>query len=143
MSGIVVGYNGTKNAEAALTWAMDRAAAEGRPLIVLTVNEVAMNPYTGSPSEVPADRDLLEKARQDAEQTARRLAARHSPEPKVAVKAMNGLVGEELVAASEDADMLVIGSSGQREFPALRVSAVATKVAHYSRCPVVIVPPAT
>jgi len=37
--------------------------------------------------------------------------------------------------------MLVIGSCGQREFPALRVSEVATKVAHYSSCPIVIVPP--
>ena len=143
MSGIVVGYNGSENAEAALIWAMERAVTEHRALTILTVNEVAVNPYTGSPSEVPADNVLLEKARGMAGQTAERLSRNFSPAPHVVVKALTGLVGEELVLASEDADMLVIGSSGQREFPALRVSNVATKIAHYASCPVVLVPPAT
>jgi nucleotide-binding universal stress UspA family protein len=56
---------------------------------------------------------------------------------------LNGFASQELVAASHVADMLVIGSRGQLGFPALRVSAIATKVAHYSTCPVVIVPPAS
>ena len=73
---------------------------------------------------MPSDAVLLERAR------------------RAAVTAMNGFAGQELVAASHVADMLVIGSRGQLGFPALRVSAIATKVAHYSTCPVVIVPPA-
>ena len=58
------------------------------------------------------------------------------------VTALSGFAGQELVDASRGADLLVIGSRGQRGFPALRVSEIATKVAHYADCPVVIVPPA-
>jgi hypothetical protein len=46
--------------------------------------------------------------------------------PTVTVCALPGLAGEELIAASLHADTLVIGSRGQRDYPALRVSEVAT-----------------
>jgi nucleotide-binding universal stress UspA family protein len=62
--------------------------------------------------------------------------------PTVTVNTVTGLAGQELISASRHADMLVIGCRGQREFPALRVSEVAMKVAHYSYCPIVVVPPA-
>jgi nucleotide-binding universal stress UspA family protein len=142
MPGIVVGYDGSENAKYALSWAMQRAVTEQLPLTVLTVNEVAINPYTGQPSTVPEDPIMLDKARQAAEDATAKVTWDLRITPTVKVNAVTGLVGDELIAASRDADMLVIGSQGQREFPALRVSEVATKVAHYSSCPIVIVPPA-
>jgi nucleotide-binding universal stress UspA family protein len=142
MPGIVVGYDGSENAEYALSWAMKRAATEHLPLTALTINEVAVNPYTGQPSVVPEDAIMLEKARQAAEDAVAKISRKMSKPPTVTVNAVTGLAGEELIMASRHADMLVIGSRGQREFPALRVSEVATKVAHYSSCPIVIVPPA-
>ena len=142
MSGIVVGYDGSENAEYALSWAMQRAAAEHRPLTVLTVNEVAVNPYTGQPSTVPEDALMLEEARQAAKDAVAKVSHEPDKPPGVTVKAITGLAGEELIAASHDADMLVIGSQGRRGFPPLRVSEIATKVAHYSTCPIVMVPPA-
>ena len=142
MPGIVVGYDGSENAEYALRWAVRRAVAESVPLTVLTVNEVAMNPYTGLPSVVAEDAVMLGKARQAAEDVVAKVSGELGEPPAVGVSAVSGLAGEELIVASRDADMLVIGSRGQREFPALRVSEIATKVAHYSSCPVVIVPPA-
>jgi nucleotide-binding universal stress UspA family protein len=143
MPGIVVGYDGSRNAEYALSWAMERSATEHLPLNVLTINEVAVSPFTGQPSIVPEDAVLLEKARQAAEDAVVKVSHKMTKMPTVTVNAVTGLAGEELIAASRHADMLVIGSRGQREFPALRVSEVATKVAHYSACPVVIVPPAS
>jgi nucleotide-binding universal stress UspA family protein len=142
MPGIVVGYDGSENAEYALGWAMQRAAAEHLPLTVLTINEVAVSPYTGQPSVIPEDAVMLQKARQAAEDAVAKVSQKVSEMPAVTVNAVTGLAGEELISASHHADMLVIGSRGQREFPALRVSEVATKVAHYSSCPIVMVPPA-
>jgi nucleotide-binding universal stress UspA family protein len=141
MPGIVVGYDGSQNAEYALRWAMQRAAAEHLDLRVLTINEVAVSPWTGDPSEVPADRVMLDKARQAAEEAVTKVSRDLGSSATVTVTAVIGLAGEELVNASQGADMLVIGSRGQLGFPALRVSEVAMKVAHYSACPVVIVPP--
>lgn len=142
MAGIVVGYDGSENAEYALRWAMQRAATEHLALTVLTINEVALNPYTGQPSVIPEDAAMLDKARQAAEDTVAKVGRELSSVPAVTVNAMTGLAGEELILASQHADMLVIGSRGQRGFPALRMSEVAMKVAHYSDCPIVIVPPA-
>jgi nucleotide-binding universal stress UspA family protein len=142
MAGIVVGYDGSENAEYALSWAMGRAATEHLPLTVLTINEVALNPYTGEPSIIPEDAIMLEKARLAAEDAVARVSHEMSKLPTVTVNAVTGLAGQELIEASRHADMLVIGSLGRRDFPALRVSDVAMKVAHYSACPIVIVPPA-
>jgi nucleotide-binding universal stress UspA family protein len=142
MPGIVVGYDGSENSEYALSWAMQRAATEYLPLTVLTINEVAVSPYTGEPSVIAEDAVLLEQARQAAEDAVAKVSRKLGKLPTVTVNALTGLAGEELITASRHADMLVIGSRGQRDFPALRVSEVATKVAHYSCCPIVIVPPA-
>lgn len=142
MRGIVVGYDGSHNAEFAVKWAMQRATAEHLVLTVLTVNEVAVSPWTGEPSVVSADNVMMEKARQAAEEAVVKVSREIAASPKVTVTATTGLVGEELVNASQHADMLVIGSRGQRGFPGLRVSEIAMKIAHYSSCPIVIVPPA-
>ena len=145
MSGIVVGFDGSENAQHALEWAMREAARDHSPLTVLTVNEVAVSPGTGEAALMPSDAVLLEQARRAAEDAAVKAAAQvgAAEPPSVTVTAMNGFAGQELITASHVADMLVIGSRGQLGFPALRVSAIATKVAHYSTCPVVIVPPAS
>lgn len=143
MAGIVVGYDGSQNADYALTWAMQRATAEHLALTVLTVNEVAVSPWTGEPSVVSADKVMLGKAREAAEEAVSKVSGELGAPPEVTVTAINGLAGEELITASQHAEMLVIGSRGRRDFPALRVSEIATKIAHYASCPVVIVPPAT
>jgi nucleotide-binding universal stress UspA family protein len=61
MPGIVVGYDGSENADYALGWAMHRAAIEHLALTVLTINEVAVNPYPGGPSVIPEDAIMLER----------------------------------------------------------------------------------
>jgi nucleotide-binding universal stress UspA family protein len=142
MPGIVVGYDGSENAEYAVRWAVQHAVAENMPLTVLAVNEVAVNPYTGQPSVIAEDAIELDKARQAAEHVVAKIGHNLSKLPTVTVNAVTGLAGEELITASKHADMLVIGSRGSRDFPALRVSEMAIKVTHYASCPVVIVPPA-
>jgi nucleotide-binding universal stress UspA family protein len=144
MPGIVVGFDGSENAEYALDWAIRHAAAEHIPVTILTVDEVAVNPYTGDPALMPEDAAMLEHAQHAAEEAAAKATSQFAEpdRPAVTVTALSGFVGQELIDASRDADLLVIGSRGQRGFPALRVSEIATKVAHYADCPVVIVPPA-
>lgn len=142
MAGIVVGFDGSKNAEAALSWAMRRAVNEHLGLTVLTINELAVSPWTGSPSVVNEDEVMLKKARQAADDAVARCSRDVTGPLSVTVTAINGIVGDELISASRTAEMLVIGSRGELDFPALRVSEIAAKVAHYASCPVVIVPPA-
>jgi nucleotide-binding universal stress UspA family protein len=53
---------------------------------------------------------------------------------------VDGLVVKELVDASQDADMVVVGARGGRGVARLLMGSVSAEVVQHSACPVVIVP---
>ena len=146
MSGIIVGVDGSANARYALQWAVKEASAKHEPLTVLTVNEVAASFWTHQPITVPADADLLEKARQAATELAEKIVSGlGEPGPaSLTVRAINGFASDELVKASRDADLIVVGARGGAQSGGLAhhtpVGSVSNKVLHHSECPVVVVP---
>jgi len=142
MPGIVVGVDGSPNSERALDWAMRQAAAVHARLTVIAVHEVPKSYWGGIPVIGPADEPLLEKLRQAAEEMTQRAAARlGGAEPAaVTVHAVNGFVVKELVDASQDADLVVIGARGGSGFARVLVGSVSSEVVQHSACPVVIVP---
>ena len=142
MSGIVVGIDGSPNSERALDWAMRQAAAVQAPLTVITVHEVPKSYWGGIPVIGPADEPLLGKLRQAAEEMTQRAASRlgDAGPASVTVHAVNGFVVKELVDASHDADLVVVGSRGGSGVARLLVGSVSSEVVQHSECPVVIVP---
>ena len=147
MPGIVVGVDGSANSRYALEWAVGEAAVKHAPLTVLTVNEVAASFWTGNPVTVPADEILLETARKEAtELTDTILAGLGNSRPaSITVKAVNGFAADELISASEDADVLVVGARGGAHFHGGMAShspigSISNKVLHHAQCPVVVVP---
>ncbi len=56
------------------------------------------------------------------------------------VRALSGFVVKELVDASHDADMVVLGARGGSGFARLLMGSVSSEVVQHSACPVVIVP---
>ena len=142
MPGIVVGVDGSPNSERALDWAMRQAAAVHSPLTVIAVHEVPKSYWGDIPVIGPADESLLEKLRQAAEELTQRAASRLGdarPE-SVKVQAVNGFVVKELVDASQDADLVVLGARGGNSFARVLVGSVSNEVVQHSVCPVVIVP---
>jgi nucleotide-binding universal stress UspA family protein len=142
MPGIVVGVDGSPNSERALDWAMRQAAAVHAPLTVITVHEVPKSYWGGIPVVGPADEALLGTLRQAAEQMTHKAADRlgdHEP-ASVAVRAVNGFVVKELVDASRDADMLVLGARSHSGFARLLLGSASGEIVQHSACPVVIVP---
>ncbi len=143
MPGIVVGVDGSPNSERALDWAMRQAAAVHAPLTVITVHEVPKSYWGGIPVVGPADEALLGKVRQAAEEMTQKAASRlgDAGPPSVTVRAVNGFVVRELVDASQDADLLVVGEpSHHTGFTRLLIGSVGSEVVQHSACPVVIVP---
>ena len=64
------------------------------------------------------------------------------PHPEsVTVKAVHGFPVEELVNASKDADIVVLGSRGVGGFTRLLLGSTAGQVVQHAHCPVLIVPP--
>ena len=142
MPGIVVGVDGSPNSERALDWAMKEAAALHVRLTVTAVHEVAKSYWGGIPVIGPADAALLEKVRQAAEEMTQRAASRlgDARPASVDVHAVNGFVVNELVNASQDADLVVVGTRGGGGFARLLMGSVSSEVVQHSACPVVIVP---
>ena len=52
----------------------------------------------------------------------------------------SGLPAEELLAAAEGADLLVVGARGAGEYKRLLLGSVSTHVIHHAHCPVVVIP---
>ncbi|HTZ91190.1 MAG TPA: universal stress protein [Streptosporangiaceae bacterium] len=146
MPGITVGVDGSANAKGALEWAMREAATRKDHLTVLTVNEIAASFWSGRPVTVPADEHLLETAREAATELADKAAGElgESQPASVTIRAVNGFAADELVNASKDADLLVVGARGGAHSGGLAghapIGSISNKVLHHAQCPVVVVP---
>ncbi len=142
MPGITVGVDGSHHAQPALDWAVKEAGIRHAPLTVLTVHQVAANHWTGNPVVLPED----EAARETAQQAAEAAAAKateglgEAQPASVTVRAVSGIAAQELINASRDADLVVVGSRGGGGFGELVLGSVSTQVVHHAKCPVVIVP---
>jgi nucleotide-binding universal stress UspA family protein len=142
MAGIVVGVDGSGHSRRALERAAAEAAAHHAPLTVLTVHQAVRDVY-GKPSHYPEDDANTGKAKEAAQaETDQVLAGLGSKPESVTVTAVHGLPVDELIKASQGADMLVLGRRGGGGFARLTMGSVTSQVAHHAHCPVLIVPPA-
>jgi nucleotide-binding universal stress UspA family protein len=142
MPGIIVGIGGSAHSRRALEWAVNEAAVRHAPLTVLTVNQ-AVAGYWTSHTAYPGDMQRTKQAREAAQVEADSMlkkAGEESRPPSVTVRAVTGLPAEELIAATADADMIVVGSRGAGGFKRLLLGSVSTQVTHHARCPVVVIP---
>jgi nucleotide-binding universal stress UspA family protein len=143
MSGIVVGVDGSAHSQRALEWAALEAAIRDVPLTVLTVRQAGLEPWGSSPT-VPPHRDGQEAGfqREMAQEMADKALATlgDSRRPRVTVQASAGAPADELIRASAEADMEVVGSRGAGGFARLRLGSVSTQLVHHAHCPVVVIP---
>jgi nucleotide-binding universal stress UspA family protein len=124
-----------------------QAALQHAALTVLTVHPVVASAWTGNPVIMGQDRPEEEHARQAAEEaTAKVTSELGDQQPAAAtvraVRAVSGFVVQELIDASKDADLLVVGSRGGGGFAALALDSVTTQAVGHAHCPVVVVRPA-
>ncbi len=142
MPGIIVGVDGSGHSQRALEWAMQEAAAHHAALSVLTVHPAIVG-YFGGVLTTPQDIELTEKVQAAVKaETDKVLAGMDGPHPEsVTVSAVHGFAVEELVNASKEADMLVLGSRGVGGFARLMLGSTADQVVRHAHCPVLIVPP--
>ncbi|MCC5581440.1 universal stress protein [Microtetraspora sp. AC03309] len=135
---IVVGVDGSAASLHAAEWAGNEAVLRGTPVRVVHVAlqwsyHVPLAPQPGrwGPEESEAAEELLQRA-------ANRVRAGH-PDVQVATEIVNGGPGETLVAASEAAELLVVGNRGRGGFTELLLGSVSRHVASRASCPVVVV----
>ena len=143
MPGIVVGVDGSDHSHRALIWAMRQAAAQHAPLTVLAVRPDPVRPATGiywglrAYPEDSHNPDVVRKAVEQIVEQARNEIGETGPQ--VTVNVVSGDPAAELITASRDADLVVVGSRGSGGFASLLMGSVSSKVTHHAACPVVVI----
>ena len=143
MSGILVGVDGSDHSRHALSWAMHEAAYHNVPLTVIAVHQGPVQSATQIYWNVPNlpdrsfDPELVRAAIQEMVDTVAKEIGERPPE--VLINVASGDPAEELVNASRDAELLVVGSRGSGVFAKLLMGSVSSKVMHHAACPVVVV----
>jgi nucleotide-binding universal stress UspA family protein len=134
---IIVGYDGSDEARAAMLWAL-RDAPSDQPLKVIAVLGLEPSPVPGL-SRLPAHPD-------EADRVAMRIAGHwdedsHALGHVIDLEFTRGRPAQVLadIAEHEDAAMIVVGHRRPRALASLRGS-VARDLIRLAGCPVVVVP---
>jgi nucleotide-binding universal stress UspA family protein len=137
-SAVVVGYDESPAAEAAVQWAADRAESLGMQLLVV----YAANPPTPLPWTTGAGLPATSVLRHSAEKVARRAAAnvrRSHPGLTVRSQGAVGSPAAELISLSDSAAFVVVGRRARPGYADHSVGSVSFALSAHARCPVVVV----
>ncbi len=136
---VVVGLDGSPEAEGALRFALDRAVTAGAPVRVVRAEYV--EPPPGAPPG-PWYTDLVERVEQLTEQVRATVAeARHArPDLDIELRVVHDHPVTALVEASTDASMVVVARRGLGGFAGLLLGSVSQGVLSRAQVPVVVVP---
>lgn len=143
---VLVGIDGSANAETAMWWAVDIAVATNRPLRLLTCYSLpvmvglgAAAGYMGPMLTSEEIREIDAANRKVLEDLKAKVAA---AQPGLSIELFidQGSPATAILKASEDAAMIVMGTRGVGSTHALVLGSVSYAVAHRAKCPVVLVP---
>jgi nucleotide-binding universal stress UspA family protein len=132
MPPIVVGYDGSPDADRAVEWALAEATATGCELqVVVVAHEGAVRASRVAGWDEDAVREL--------EQRAGELVAQADTGAAAGVQVIPGSAARALIEASARSSMLVLGSRGHGKVAGVMIGSVSQHVARHARCPVVVV----
>lgn len=130
---VVVGIDGSPNADTALEWALHYADATGATLELV----IAWHYPTSYGVAVPLSGWDPEE---DAEKVAQKAAAKLPlPADRVQLVVEHGGAADILVRRSNRADLLVVGCRGHGGFAGMLLGSVSSHLVHHAHCPVVVV----
>jgi nucleotide-binding universal stress UspA family protein len=140
---VVVGYDGSQGAEAALHVALEEARRRGATLRVVGAWHVPA-PLVGSsaaPSSAARLGEDIRVALTQAVDTAAAALRERGGDVEVEAVVVEGPAVTVLTGEAAAADLLVVGSRGLGGFRELLLGSVSHQCAQHAPCPVLIVPP--
>ena len=136
---IVVGVDGSAEADAALDFAISEARLRGAPLRVVCAWEPSASSYAGE--AFAATPDAFVAAEHHAVEVVRAALARvQHHDVDVEALSVEGSAASALVEQATGAELLVVGTRGRGATRRLLLGSVSSEVAHNAPCPVTIVP---
>lgn len=137
---IVVGVDGSECSRNALGYAVEEARLRQARLLIVSAWSIPVMVYAGGymPGIDPGTfKHAAMKEAEDAREEVRRTA----PDLEVEAISPNASPADALLAAAEDAQMLVVGARGLGGFERLLLGSVSQQVAVHAHCVVTIVRP--
>ncbi|MEV6690914.1 universal stress protein [Micromonospora sp. NPDC051196] len=138
---ILVGYDGSPDAAAALEWALAQARLDGRPVRLAYIFEWLTVAGWIGPGMTPGMWPD-EQARQQVEELVRKAASEAAaahPDLTVSGEVLDGPPALVLEECSTEAGLVVLGSRGHGGFAGLLAGSTAVSVTAHAHCPVVVV----
>jgi len=134
---IVVGVDGSEGALRALRWALGEARRRNDTVEVVHIWHVPY--YVDITGMTPYPGPLLEESATVVLANVLAAVAEDARGVSVTSRIEQGSAAPTLIAASKNADLLVVGRRGHGGFLGLMLGSVAEQVAGHAACPVVIV----
>lgn len=139
--GIVVGVDGSAASCAALRWAATDAALGDRPLTLVMAIEPLITHWPWVPATTEFTNWQMCSAAQIL-QEARTLAARACPDAALVIdtqRIISTAAAPALVALSNDAELVVVGSRGRSATARVLLGSVSTALIHHAHAPVAVI----
>jgi nucleotide-binding universal stress UspA family protein len=137
---VVVGIDGSPEAETALRFAADEAAKRGLPLRIVCAWEAPAGTYIGEAFAPTADG--IVEAEHHADDVLRAALERLAGGAAIETEALavEGSPAQVLIEQSRDAALLVVGSRGRGAAAGLLLGSVSQKLTQHAPCPLAVVP---
>jgi len=136
---IVVGFDGSDFSKEALRKGLWLASKVGAPVRVVRAWTIsnAPRPSTWAPGYVPPVEDFADAVLAQVRHQTERVLAEYPGVP-VTFAVPHGAAGRELLKASEDARVIVVGTRGLGGFAGLLVGSVSGQVVEHAHCDVFV-----
>lgn len=135
MKPIIVGLHPSRPVSPALDWAVAEARSRQRPLEL----RIARGVPVPAQADVPIDTRLPDSLTAEIIAQASSHVAGIDASVQVSGRACNGSAGAVLVAASREAELIVVGRHGRVGLIEAVLGSTSAQVAAHAQCPVVVV----
>jgi nucleotide-binding universal stress UspA family protein len=138
---VVVGFDGSPGADEALRTAFEEASRRDQRLTVVQAITTTLPSWPVSLPPLAYDREAVRLAAQsDLEHTLASWTEKY-PEVTVAARAVIGNPSRVLIAASQGAQLIVVGTRGHGGFAGLLLGSVGLHLLHHAECPMLVARP--
>jgi nucleotide-binding universal stress UspA family protein len=135
---VVVGVDGSDCSHEALRFAVNEARMRGARLRIVTAWRIPAMAYA-SAFAPGIDPQFFQHTAASASKEATAEARRIAPDLEIEATTPEAQPAGALLSASENADLLVVGSRGHGGFASLLLGSVSQQLAHHARCPLTII----
>ena len=136
---VLVGSDSSPESERAIAVGFEEAALRGVPLVAIRAWQPPLIAHRGEIRQLHVDRAASDRSAQYAVREAVAAGRAKYPEVKVDTRVVSAGPAAAIVTASDDAQLVVVGSRGHSRITGPRLGTTADQLLRHVQCPIMIV----